>query len=164
MKFTDLTSSQRSMLAALCACNGLGLNTEALGRAATPKMDATSAASSLLHLRTAGLVYSNQKPTGQAYALWKASEYGLAVFMGRPADVQAAQAEPATAAEMVAPAGYKLHSYMIYPGAIGYQGTEQTMLGELAKLAESNPGKQYMAYRKVADAVLPVPQAQITLL
>lgn len=86
MKFTDLTSAQRSMLHMLCS-NNTGWPTDVLGRGCMPKFKPDQAASSLLGLRDMGLVYSNQKPSTQPYAMWKASAYGMAVFAGRPADV-----------------------------------------------------------------------------
>lgn len=167
MKFTDLTSNSRSMLAALCAV-GTGMHTDALGRAATPKLPADSAASVLLDLRKKGLVYSNQKPTGHAYALWKASEYGMAVFMSRPDEVPA----PGTMSTCAAPdrgcaeasRPLRLRKWMIYPGGLQFQGTEEALAAYLASRAEQVPGTTYMAYVLHSEAVLPVPKAQFTLL
>jgi hypothetical protein len=85
MKFTDLTSYHRSMLTMLCT--GQTFSTAELGRGCNPSLKPDQAAASLLRLRDLGLVFSNQKPPGQAYAMWKASEYGQAVFMSRPAEV-----------------------------------------------------------------------------
>lgn len=85
MKFTDLTSAQRSMLTMLCT--GQTFSTEELGRGTVPKFKPDQAASSLLGMRDLGLVFSNQKPANQQYAMWKASQYGRAVFEGRPSEV-----------------------------------------------------------------------------
>lgn len=166
MKFTDLTSSQRSMLAALCAV-GTGMHTDALGRATTPKLPADCAASVLLDLRKKGLVYSNQKPSGHAYALWKASEYGLAVFMSRPDDVPAESTITCitpTNGGAEAPRSPRLRQWMIYPGGLQFQGTEEALAEQLAHCAEKAPGTKYLAYVLHSEAVLPVPKAQITLL
>lgn len=175
MKFTDLTSNQRSMLAALCAV-GTGMHTDALGRATTPKLPADSAASVLLDLRKKGLVYSNQKPTGHAYALWKASEYGMKVFQGRPdTDVQAnsdvmrgvasaVEASKVASGCKEAPHPLRLRLWMIYPGGLQFQGTEEALAAQLAHCAEKAPGTKYLAYVLHSEAVLPVPKAQITLL
>lgn len=164
MKFTDLTSNQRSMLAALCAV-GTGIHTDRLGLGCTPKLSPERAASVLLELRQNGLVYSNQKPTGHAYALWKASEYGLAVFMSRPDEVAApgAAANEASSASGCAQSP-RLRLWMIYPGALQYQGTEEALAAQLAYCAEKAPGTKYMAYVLHSEAVLPVPKAQVTLL
>lgn len=173
MKFTDLTPYQRSMLAALCAV-GTGMHTDALGRATTPKLPADGAASVLLDLRKKGLVYSNQKPTGTAYALWKASEYGMAVFMSRPDEVPApgtrsimsdyvtsAATAQGHAIDQRSP---RLRQWMIYPGGLQFQGTEEALAAQLAKCAEQVPGTTYLAYVLHSEALLPVPKAQITLL
>lgn len=85
MKFTDLTNYQRSMLTMLCT--GQTFSTAELGRGCNPALKPDQAAASLLRLRDLGLVFSNQKPANQAYAMWKASEYGQAVFMSRPLEV-----------------------------------------------------------------------------
>ncbi|QJD55324.1 hypothetical protein PssvBMR16_gp19 [Pseudomonas phage MR16] len=87
MKFTDLTSAQRSMLTMLCT--GQSFNTQELGRGCNPVFRPDQAAASLLGMRDMGLVFSNQKPAGMTYADWRASDYGKSVFAGRPADVPA---------------------------------------------------------------------------
>lgn len=169
MKFTDLPPTNRSLLAALCAAGTAGLRTDALGRAVSPRHATPQEAANLLNnMRMLGLVYSQQKPDNQAYALWKASEYGVAVFMSRPNDVPSV---PATAtapvvgcADAILPAPQRLRIWMIYPGTIQYKGSEASLTTELAALAQSNPGTKYMAYLLHSEAVLPVPTAQITLL
>lgn len=157
MKFTDLTSSSRSMLTHLAAC-GTGVTTDLLGRGCVPKLLPQNAASVLLDMRKKGLVYAHQKPAGQDYCNWKISEYGLAVFMSRPDEVPAAVPKHAEQA----PAGMRL--WFVVPGMLQFQGSEATLGKELAKLAEANPGITYQAYVLHSQAVLPVPKAQVTLL
>lgn len=170
MKFTDLPPTNRSLLAALCAAGTAGLRTDALGRAVSPRHATPQEAANLLNnMRMLGLVYSQQKPDNQSYALWKASEYGVAVFMSRPNDVPAVPATATTTpeagyADASLPAPQRLRSWMIYPGAIQYRGSESSLTTELAALAQGNPGTKYMAYLLHSEAVLPVPTAQITLL
>lgn len=182
MKFTNLTSNSRSMLAALCASGSAGLDTAHLGRCASPKLDGAQAASVLLDMRKKGLVYSNQKPQGQAYALWKASEFGLAVFQGRPHDVL-----PSDVVEL---AGQPSISDLIQQGMESNRkaapspdrdrcyiiscptetltrnvvGTRDHVLAVAQSLAEANQGKSYVVYEQIATVLLAKPVASITLL
>lgn len=90
MKFSDLSSAARSMLAALRSTNYL--TTDRLGAACTPKLLGSSAASVLLELRKKGLVFSHQKTQGETYCKWAISDLGIRVFDGRPDDVDTAPA------------------------------------------------------------------------
>lgn len=85
MKFTDLSGNQRSMLTMLCT--GQTFTTIELARGCNPRADAQSAAQLLMDLREKGVAFSSQKPAGQPYANWRASDYGRDVFAGRPDDV-----------------------------------------------------------------------------
>ena len=138
--------------------------------AAAPRRVTPQEAANLLNnLRQLGLVYSQQKPDNQSYALWKASEYGVAVFMSRPDEVPApgtmsiACSTPAIGCAE-APSPHRLRQWMIYPGGLQFQGTEEALAAQLAKCAEQVPGTTYLAYVLHSEAVLPVPKAQITLL
>lgn len=166
MKFTDLTPAQRSMLAALCATSGVGLQTDRLGMCVSPRQFCPSdAASSLLGMRKLGLVYSNQKTANQVYAIWKASEYGLAVFMGRPADVPVLNAGQ-TSSSQVGHTTPQRKTIIFCPGlAIDFTArTRKGAIEEAQRLATANPGRIYGVYEQVAEASMPVPQAQVTLL
>ncbi|QJD54964.1 hypothetical protein PssvBMR12_gp16 [Pseudomonas phage MR12] len=68
-------------------CTGQAFNTAELGRGTSPQMNTQSAAATLMDMRERGIVYSSQKPTGQTYAVWRATEYGKDVFASRPAEV-----------------------------------------------------------------------------
>lgn len=163
MKFTDLTSSSRSLLAALCAAGAAGLRTDALGRCITPRRATPPEAADMLNsMRQLGLVYSQQKAPNAAYSLWKASEYGMAVFMGRPEDVPATEVSQGGDTEDRKPPRPRL--WMVYPGSMQFRGTEDALAATLAKCAEESPGTKYLAYVLHSEAVLPVPKAQITLL
>lgn len=161
MKFTDLTSSQRSMLTHLAAC-GTGVTTDLLGRGCVPKLLPTNAASALLDMRKKGLVYAHQKTGGDTYCTWKITEYGMSVFMSRPDEVPAPK-QPATDYVESKP-DMRLRLWVVYPGSMQFQGTEADLAAALAKCAEDSPGTKYMAYVLHSEAVLPVPKAQITLL
>jgi hypothetical protein len=169
MKFTDLPPTNRSILAALCAAGAAGLRTDALGRCTSPRHSTPQEAANLLNnLRQLGLVYSQQKPDNQSYALWKASEYGVAVFMSRPDEVPAPGklVDPRDITDGVN-AGHsptRLRKWMVYPGGMQFQGTEEALATELSKCAEGRPGVTFLAYVLHSEALLPVPKAQITLL
>lgn len=165
MKFTDLPPSNRSILAALCAAGAAGLRTDALGRCTSPRHHTPQEAANLLNnLRQLGLVYSQQKPDNQSYALWKASEYGLAVFMGRPADVQPER----TVTSSVPTCGAVPTKRFIISeaGGLGHVATctREEALDAAQSKATSKPGTVFRVYEQVAEAHMPVPQAMITLL
>lgn len=161
MKFTDLTSSYRSMLTHLAAC-GTGVTTDLLGRGCVPKLLPTNASSVLLDMRRKGLVYAYQKTSGQVYCTWRISEYGMSVFMSRPADVPAT--EVSQGGDKEDRKTTRMRIWMLYPGGLQFHGTEEALAEHLAKCAEQVPGTKYMAYVLHSEAVLPVPKAQITLL
>lgn len=98
MKFTDLTGPQRSILAMLATSSVF--DTKQLGNGVTPKHDAQSAAHLLMQMRELGLIFSSQKLPNQPYAHWRISEYGKAVFEGRPSE-DVAPAKPAGTAKFV---------------------------------------------------------------
>ena len=166
MKFSDLSSPARSMLAALCA-SAPGLDTSMLGRCASPKLQPERAAAVLLELRKKGLVYSHQKLVNQSYALWRVSAFGFAVFQGRPNDVQ-----PADVAELnhnvspVAPANPapKATAYAVVPDTGFPVGTYDDAL-ECAKAAAIGMGKPYVVVALVAEILPPVaPQPVVNVL
>lgn len=165
MKFTDLPPTNRSILAALCAAGAAGLRTDALGRCTSPRHSTPQEAANLLNnLRQLGLVYSQQKPDNQSYALWKASEYGVAVFMSRPDEVappaKSQVAEAACASEPV-------KNYIISsPGGADHhaRGIRADALAKAQSMATADAGREYSVYEIIGLAHMPVPQAQITLL
>lgn len=161
MKFTGLTSSQRSMLTHLAAC-GTGVTTDLLGRGCVPKLQPQNAASVLLDMRKKGLVYAHQKTSNQDYCNWMISEYGSDVFMSRPDEVPAPK-QPATDYVESKPA-QRLRLWLIVPGMVQYQGTDEDVAGQLSRMAEAKPGTMYTAYVAHSEATLPVPKAQIALL
>lgn len=173
MRFTDLTSSQRSMLTHLAAC-GTGVTTDLLGRGCVPKLLPTGAASVLLDMRKKGLTFAYQKTAGQDYCTWRISEYGMSVFMSRPDDVPAPgtgkaevdrqRADLNATIDSACAQSRRLRLWMIYPGGLQFQGTEEALAAQLAHCAEKAPGTKYLAYVLHSEAVLPVPKAQITLL
>ncbi|QJD54784.1 hypothetical protein PssvBMR6_gp16 [Pseudomonas phage MR6] len=101
MKFTDLSSHQRSMLAMLCT--GQPFNTEQLGRGCSPRRGPSTAAEHLLRMRDAGLVFSSQKGPGETYCSWKATTYGKSVFESRPVEALVFPYPPSLAGPSVAP-------------------------------------------------------------
>lgn len=170
MKFTDLPPTHRSILAALCAVGNASLRTDALGRCTSPRHSTPQEAANLLNnLRQLGLVYSQQKPDNQLYALWKASEYGVAVFMGRPDEVPlgaAASAQTSIANGCAQPSGSAKSFLIVRPtgGCEEYRGTREQALAQAQAGATKNPGTEYSVYEIIGVAHMPVPQAQITLL
>jgi hypothetical protein len=161
MKFTDLTSNMRSMLTALCASSHL--NTEQLGNGCVPKLNGQQAANVLIELRQKGVVYSMQKPDTQRFALWAVTEFGKAVFMGRPdTDVQPAQKQPDVADKVAYVAG----KFIV--GATGHTSIPCADKPTALRLAQVNatdmPGTDFKVYELIAVANMPVPQAQITLM
>lgn len=171
MKFTDLPPTNRSILAALCAAGAAGLRTDALGRCTSPRHSTPQEAANLLNnLRQLGLVYSQQKPDNQSYALWKASEYGVAVFMSRPDEVPAPGAAASVATSIAngcAQSNGSAKSFLIVRptgGCEEYRGTREQALAQAQTGATKNPGTEYSVYEIIGVAHMPVPQAQITLL
>lgn len=167
MKFSDLSSPARSMLAALCA-TATGLDTDMLGRCASPKLQAGKAACVLLELRKKGLVYSNQKPANHTYALWRVSEYGFAVFQGRPDDVQpadvAALNSNVSPVAPVSPPAAKATAYAVVPDTGFPVGTYDDAL-ECAKAAAIGHGKPYVVVALVAEVLPPAaPQPVVNVL
>lgn len=164
MKFSDLTSNMRSMLTALCACHHL--NTEQLGNGCVPKLSPAAAANVLNELRHKGLIFSMQKPTGQAYAAWSVSEFGHDVFMGRPDGN--VQASPSTQGPNMAAAKKEavLNKFII--GAPGQNSVTEHSREDALRVAQEaatrSPGTDFKVYELIAVASLPVPTAQITLL
>lgn len=159
MKFSSLTSNSRSILAALAASSTL--NTYRLGLCCTPKLDAPAAANVLCDMRKKGLIFSQQKPMNQSYAEWGISEFGYAVFAGRPdQDVQPTNVEPQRDVS-AQPARFVV-------GATGVTsapyGDQESAVAAAQAEATRSPGTEYRVYKLVAVASMPVPQAQITLL
>ena len=157
MKFSDLTATQRSVLAALA--NGGPQSTDRLARVMGTS-SATTAASQLCGLRTRGLIYSREKGS-DTYATWVANDIGLAVFNNRPADVPA----PAIAAQCAS--NEQVTDWIMHDnigGAVRYHGHRHDALAALQQSATAQPGVDFRLYRVVAAAAMPVPQAQITLL
>lgn len=79
MKFSTLTSSQRSAIAALV--NAGELRTDKLSKCMS--MDNSAAATVLCGLRKAGLVYSKDR-NGSSYSLWGATLVAETLFAKRP--------------------------------------------------------------------------------
>lgn len=166
MKFSQLTSNMRSMIAALAASSHL--DTDQLGRACSPKLNAQQAASTLLELRKHGLAYSMQKPTGTAYASWAITSVGMAVFEGRPdSDVRVTSvASPTADVQACAPSPAGKRYVLSVAGGVGsfMHGVREDVLELAQRKATEQPGKEYHVYEQIAVAHMPVPQAQITLL
>lgn len=175
MKFSDLTSAQRSILTALRSTSSL--NTERLGLACVPQNSPTGAAGVLVEMRTKGLVHSIQKPESQRFALWCITEYGMAVFDGRPdTDPALAPMAVVTAASPptpdpkvdVAAKSEPVKSFLLFKNR-SMEGqltatTREAALDEAQQRATASPGNIYTVFEEVARAELPKPQAQITLL
>jgi hypothetical protein len=159
MKFTDLSSQQRSMLTMLCT--GQAFNTAELGRGCYPRADARYAAQHaaqlLIDLREKGLVFSSQKAAGQPYAHWRASDYGRDVFAGRPDEVvntnvaKAPAQDPDTGTWIV-----YLHDNTATGQYRGQFISEQDACTAAAKLVDAY-GKEYHVAKLVAR-VKPVQQ------
>lgn len=171
MKFTDLPPTQRSILAALCAAGAAGLRTDALGRCTSPRHSTPQEAANLLNnLRQLGLVYSQQKPDTQSYALWKVSEYGVAVFVSRPDEVPAPGAAASVAASIAngcAQSEPAVKNYIIRgQGGVDHhaRGIRADALAKAQNMATVDAGREYSVYEIIGVAHMPVPQAQITLL
>lgn len=79
MKFAALTSSQRTVIAALV--NAGELRTDKLSKCMG--MDNSASATVLCGLRRAGLVYSKDR-NGASYSLWGATLVALTLFAHRP--------------------------------------------------------------------------------
>lgn len=163
MKFSQLTSNMRSMVAALAASNHL--NTDQLGKACSPQINAQQASSTLLELRKQGLVYSMQKPTGTAYASWAITSVGMAVFEGRPDGDVVLTNVPVNNGQAYSPVKpakqfvIKSASSVLLP-----ECDRDIALAKAQQAATNNPGVEYNVYERIAIAHMPVPQAQITLL
>lgn len=166
MKFSQLTSNMRSMIAALAASSNL--TTDQLGRACSPHINAQQASSTLLELRKHGLAYSMQKPTGTTYASWAITSVGMAVFEGRPdGDVRASELPQVGQAQCTNAAAPATKRYMVSEtGGVGtfMTGDRADVLAEAQRRATAKPGAEYNVYERIAVAHMPVPQAQITLL
>jgi hypothetical protein len=161
MKFSDLNPRMRSMIAALNSTNHM--NTAELGHACLPQIDAQSAANMLNELRGNGLVFSMQKPESQKYANWAITTVGRAVFMGRPDGDVVLQAAGTT---VVASATAKKRFIIGTEGGTldVISGSRDYALAEAQRRATAKPGGVYRVYEQIAEAHMPVPQAQITLL
>jgi hypothetical protein len=83
MKFSQLTSAQRSALSVLC--NVGPTRTDKLAR--SMQFDNAGAANSLCGLRKIGLVFSKERGA-HSYAEWEVTEFGRALFDGRPLTVE----------------------------------------------------------------------------
>lgn len=160
MKFSDLSSPQRSILTALCASNTL--RTDQLANATNPRMDAQGVAQVLMQMREAGLVFSSQKPTGVQYASWRASDYGKAVFESRPHDVGPAPAK-VVPAEPHAVREEPAHTFIVYKAGLivgnGYTAqyhTEAEALAEAQRLTDAHKCRWHVA--KLYAIVRPVVQ------
>lgn len=172
MKFSDLSSAARSMLAALRSTNYL--TTDRLGAGCTPKLLPVSAAAVLLELRKKGLVFSHQKTQGETYCKWAISDLGIRVFDGRPHDVEPvaqapeqaepARKEPSATVYMVVRADGK-------PDAGWVTSTDaDTLVRGVQQYLTSHPGHAELTVieqtvRRVAVITAPAkPEAQIHLL
>jgi hypothetical protein len=183
MKFTDLQSNERAVLAALRASAGNCMGTDALGRAMYPTQSPADAASTLNGMRRKGLLYSMQKGPNVAYAPWSISEYGIAVFDGRPDTDPALAPKVATmcaayggAVQAASTLGPKMDAATKRAPTKTFIVTRAdsplwTITGDIndatrkaQNLATAEPGEAYRVYELVAVAHMPVPQAQITLL
>lgn len=152
MKFSDLSSPQRSILTALCASNTL--RTDQLANATNPRMDAQGVAQVLMQMREAGLVFSSQKPTGQQYASWRASDYGKAVFENRPHDVG-----PSPAPKVSTEPAYVVYAHSTIVGDSVYTEQapdEEFALTRAAHLTDKHKKAFYVA--KLVAVVRPVVQ------
>lgn len=127
MKFTDLTSEQRSMLTMLCT--GQVFNTSELGRGCNPRADGPKAAHLLMDLREKGIVFSSQKRPGVPYAQWRASEYGREVFAGRPGTWVVYESSGGSAAVYTA-------TYHSEADAIAYASRQVDKLGRVFHVAK----------------------------
>lgn len=158
MKFSDLTPTHRSILAALV--NGGPQSTDRLARVIGTS-SAQLAATTLCQLRTIGLIYSREKGN-DTYATWVANDIGLAVFNNRPADV------PAPAIEAQCASNDEAADWIIYEEGMGSvrvnDSLRHAVLSKAQSRATAKPGTVFTVYRAVAVAAMPVPQAQITLL
>jgi hypothetical protein len=162
MKFTDLAAQQRSMLTMLCT--GQTFDTAQLGRGCNPRQDAQRAAQILMNMREQGLVFSSQKTAVQTYASWRASDYGKAVFAGRPEEVQASDVVAAMAEAQSAPSVFPGYTYVVYPtstvaghGAFQAQyADEQAAFAEAARLTDTH--KREFCVAKLIGRVRPVTQ------
>jgi hypothetical protein len=159
MKFSNLTANHRSILAALV--NAGPQTTDRLARV-IGTTSAQVAASSLCQLRTIGLIYSREKGV-DTYATWVANDIGLAVFNNRPADVPAPAIEPQCASNDVE-ADWLLTCCSSAALPYSFRATRTHAMCKLQTTATNNPGVTYNLYRVIAQAAMPVPQAQITLL
>ncbi len=137
MKFTDLTGQQRSVLSML-ATNST-FNTKELGLGVTPKQDAQSAAQLLMDMRDKGLIFSSQKLPSQAYAQWRTSEYGKAVFESRPDGEVGVGKAPTGVSQAAAfvvyrrPSGAQLEYIASYPSevdALNYASRQTDKTGD----------------------------------
>jgi len=162
MKFSDLTSNQRAILAALAASNKLG--TDALGRACNPKLSPPLAANVLCSMREHGLLYSHAKLPNAPYCDWVISSVGVAVFTGRPdGDVRVTGA-PVNGTKPTDDCTEFLIGSEAPGSSFKLGGTQEEALTEAQRHATANPGRTYKVMRLVAVAHMPVPQAVVTLL
>lgn len=150
MKFSQLTSPQRSALSALCNCGPL--RTDKLAKSMS--LDPAGAANSLCSLRKIGLVFSKEKGH-QSYAEWEATEFGRALFDGRPIDVQ-----PVTPSTQ-----HLLTQFAVCSNfKVDATGTKQQAL-LAAEEASIRTGVPHTVIALVAQVTPPEqPRAQITLL
>lgn len=150
MKFAQLTSAQRSAVSVLC--NVGPTRTDKLG--VSMNMQPAQASTALCALRKIGLVFSKER-NGHSYAEWEITEFGRALFDGRPVDVQ-----PVTPA---AP-GLITKFAVVKNFQIDGTGTkEQAVLA--AEAAALRDGAVYTVIGLVAQVTPPEqPRAQITLL
>lgn len=171
MKFSDLNSLQRSLLAALASAVGSTLHTGQL--AGYCGNDAQKAAHQLCALRDAGLIFSHQKPAGQQYAKWQISLVGMAVFEGRPdgevllVPAGAQEAVRSAALAQDEPKIKEFKVYALYASGTAklvcrVEDTEEGALAVLARVSTENPGTTFELRTAIATAHLPKPQATIT--
>lgn len=174
MKFSDLPSIQRTLLAALATAQGATLTTDRLAACLTgaERGNCQAAAHRLCAMRDAGLIFSHQKKANETYCRWQISLLGLALFEGRPdgnvvmvpagAEVvgteEARDKRPAEAQgklyRVVDNVGTSVESFVT--------DDEAEALAVLSRTAEAAPGHEFRLVTTVAVALLPKPQATIT--
>lgn len=168
MKFSDLSKTQRSMLAALASAVNTTLDTGRL--AGYTGGDAAAAAYILCSLREAGLVFSQQKPVSKQYVPWQITKVGMAVFESRPdgnvvvvaddAHVVRKGAADQCATQQRDP-GSKRGFIVDAHGYHEVSGNIDQLVNQLELRATNNPGIRQELYVREFDALLEVPKAAV---
>jgi len=164
MKFSTLTPTIRSLLAALC--NVPHLTTDKL--AAVAHCSPQSVASTLCEMRKMGLIYSMEKGT-KPYAAWAANEVGVALFANRPNHTLVyVTDEELVVLQQLAASGNKPALITKFAVVRNFEvdntGTKKQALLAAEELA-LRTGQECMVIGLVAQVTPPEqPRAQITLL